>query len=101
GVGGVLSYALPGSGDGLFRRLGLLSAANAAAVIFSLTFVISRKGELGNATLAAIYFASALPFLFSGATLSLIVGETIQRVDRVYFFDLLGAAAGCLALVPI
>jgi len=28
------------------------------------------------------------------------VAEGIQRVDRVYFFDLLGAAAGCLALVP-
>ncbi len=26
--------------------------------------------------------------------------KAIQRVDRVYFFDLLGAAGGCLALVP-
>jgi hypothetical protein len=101
GVGGVVSYALPGKGEGLYRRLGVLSAANTAAVIFSLLFVISRKGELGNAALAAIYFAAALPFLFSGITLSLVVGETIRRVDRIYFFDLLGAAAGCLALVPI
>ena len=32
--------------------------------------------------------------------MSIAVAEAIQRVDRVYFFDLLGAAAGCLALVP-
>ena len=31
---------------------------------------------------------------------SIAVAEAIQRVDRVYFFDLLGAAAGCLVLVP-
>lgn len=29
------------------------------------------------------------------------VAEAIQRVDRVYFFDLAGAATGCLALVPL
>ena len=28
-----------------------------------------------------------------------MISETIERVDRVYFFDLLGAAGGCLALV--
>jgi hypothetical protein len=31
---------------------------------------------------------------------SIAVAEAIQRVDRVYFFDLLGAAGGCLVLVP-
>ena len=29
-----------------------------------------------------------------------MISETIVRVDRVYFFDLIGAAAGCLLLVP-
>ena len=36
----------------------------------------------------------------AGAIVSLAISETIERVDRVYFFDLLGAAAGCLLLVP-
>ncbi len=47
-----------------------------------------------------MYFASALPFFFSGAVVSIAVAEAIQRVDRVYFFDLIGAAGGCLLLVP-
>jgi SAM-dependent methyltransferase len=34
-------------------------------------------------------------------TVSLAIAETIQRVDRVYFFDLLGAAGGCLVLIPL
>ncbi len=101
GAGGVLSYALPGRKETLFRKLGWLSAGNAVAVIVSLVFIITRRGELTGLTLAAIYFASALPFLFSGTILSLVIGETIERVDRAYFFDLLGAAAGCLALVPL
>jgi predicted membrane-bound spermidine synthase len=31
---------------------------------------------------------------------SLAISETVERIDRVYFFDLLGASAGCLLLVP-
>ncbi|MBI5939396.1 MAG: hypothetical protein HY859_03125, partial [Caulobacterales bacterium] len=31
---------------------------------------------------------------------SLAISEAIQRVERVYFFDLLGAAAGCLLVIP-
>ncbi|MDP9172197.1 MAG: hypothetical protein M3N54_16390, partial [Acidobacteriota bacterium] len=37
----------------------------------------------------------------SGIIVSLTIASTIERVDRVYFFDLLGAAAGCLALVAL
>jgi hypothetical protein len=32
---------------------------------------------------------------------SLSIAETIDRVDRVYFYDLVGAGAGCLLLVPL
>src|SRR5260370_30304350 len=43
----------------------------------------------------------ARPFVVAGMILSLAVSHTVERVDRVYFFDLLGAAAGCLLLVPL
>ena len=48
-----------------------------------------------------VYFVCALPFILSGTIVSLAISETIERVDRVYFFDLLGAAGGCLVLVPL
>jgi hypothetical protein len=33
--------------------------------------------------------------------ISLAIAEAIDRVDRVYFFDLVGAAVGCLLFIPL
>jgi hypothetical protein len=100
GAGGLFSYVVASRGGNIFYTLGVLAVINSVAVLVSLVFILSRAGELGNLTLAGVYFASALPFFFSGAVVSIAVAEGIQRVDRVYFFDLLGAAGGCLVLVP-
>jgi len=101
GAGGVFSYVAAGWRGSLFGKLGALALVNSGVVALSLSFVLSRTGELSNLTLAAVYLASSLPFFFAGAVVSLAISETIERVDRVYFYDLLGAAAGCLALVPL
>ena len=101
GAGGVFSYVVAARKGSFFGKLGVLAALNSVAVLFSLVFIITRQGQFSTLTLALIYFASALPFFLSGTVVSLVVAETIERVDRVYFFDLLGAAAGCFALVPL
>lgn len=101
GAGGVLSYYVTARGGALFRRLGILSAVNAVAVVFSLAFTLNLAGRPSSFfTLALVYFSTSLPFLFSGLVISLAISEAIQRIDRVYFFDLLGAAAGCLLVIP-
>jgi hypothetical protein len=100
GAGGVFSYVVSGWRGGTFGKLGLLASLNSIVVVGSLVFLLSRRGEFGNGTLAAVYFASALPFFFAGTIISLVINETIERVDRVYFLDLLGAAGGCLLLLP-
>jgi hypothetical protein len=100
GAGGLFSYIVVSRGGNIYYKLGILAVVNSVAVLASLAFILTRTGELGNLTLAGVYFASALPFFFSGAVISIAVAEGIQRVDRVYFFDLLGAAGGCLVLVP-
>jgi hypothetical protein len=99
GVGGVLSYVVAPKGTHVYRRLGFLAVLVSAVTVISLVIVLTRT-ELTNATLALIYFTSALPFLLAGIIVSLVISETVTRVDRVYFFDLIGAAAGCLLLVP-
>jgi hypothetical protein len=101
GAGGLFSYVVADRGGNIFYRLGILAVVNSLTVLASLVYILTRSGEFGNLTLAGVYFASALPFFFSGAVVSIAVGEAIQRVDRVYFFDLLGAAGGCLMLVPL
>lgn len=101
GAGGVLSYYFTSRGQALFRRLGILSAVNAVAVVFSLAFTLNLAGRPSSfLTLALVYFSTSLPFLLSGLIISLAISESIQRIDRVYFFDLLGAAAGCLLVIP-
>src|SRR5437868_5590599 len=100
GVGGVFSYVVAEWRGNIFAKMGALAAANAVCVPASLWFILSRSNDLGNVTLAAVYLASAAPFFFAGAIVSLAISEGIERVDRTYFFDLAGAAAGCLLLIP-
>ncbi|HTC35509.1 MAG TPA: hypothetical protein VK724_19205 [Bryobacteraceae bacterium] len=100
GAGGLFSYVVANRGGNIFYKLGVLAVVNSLVVVGSLVYILTRAGNLANITLAGVYFASALPFFFSGAVVSIAVAEAIQRVDRVYFFDLMGAAGGCLLLVP-
>jgi len=95
----VLSYVIAGWPGSLYRKLGLVSLIDAGMVLAAVMFVLTRGAEIGTFDLGVIYFTTALPFLGSGIVVSLVIGETIERVDRIYFFDLLGAAGGCLALV--
>ncbi len=101
GAGGVFSYVVSGWPGSLYQKLGRLAAWNSLSVICSLVFLLTRTGSPGNAELLVIYFFSALPFLLAGAIVSLVISETIEKVERVYFFDLLGAAGGCLLLIPL
>ena len=101
GAGGVFSYVVAGWKGSLCSKLGRLSAINSLLVLLSLTAILAQGDALTNWNLAVIYFTAALPFFVSGTIVSLAVSETMERVDRVYFYDLLGAAGGCLLLVPL
>ncbi len=100
GAGGVFSYIVAGWRGNLFGKLGTLAAADGVCVLVSLWFILSRSNELGYVTLGGVYLASALPFFLAGSIVSLAISEAIERVDHAYFFDLAGAAAGCLLLIP-
>lgn len=101
GAGGLFSYVLAARGRNPFATLGHLSGANAGFVALALIAVLQQKEELTSARLAVVYFVTALPFFVSGAIVSTAISETLRRVDRVYFWDLIGAAGGCLLLVPL
>jgi len=101
GLGGVFSYVVAGWKEPLFIKLGRLSALNCFLVVGALVAIILQKNELTSWNLAMVYFTTALPFFVSGAIVSLAISETIENVSRVYFYDLLGAAAGCLLLIRL
>jgi hypothetical protein len=101
GAGGVLSYFFPQHGLALYRRLGAVSAANAVVTTLTLTWLLGQHGGTSFASLGSVYLAASLPFLFSGIVVSLAISESISRVEKVYFWDLGGAAMGCLLLIPL
>jgi len=101
GAGGVISYLVAGWPGSLFRKLGAIAGLNALVIVACLKFLLSQNGSLLSFQLMAVYFTCALPFLFSGTILSLVIASTVERVDKVYFFDLMGAAAGCAVLVKL
>ena len=101
GVGGVFSYVVANWKAPLYSKLGRLSGVNAVLVLLSLTVILAQGESPSNWNLALIYLTTALPFFASGTIVSLAVSENMERVDRVYFYDLLGAAGGCLLLVPL
>jgi cell division protein FtsW (lipid II flippase) len=94
GIGGVLSYAFSARPETVFKRAGWLSLLNAVSVVGAVAVLVLPQQEPDPRWLAVTYFVTALPFMFGGATVSLVLSAAIERVDRVYFFDLLGAAAG-------
>lgn len=51
--------------------------------------------------LVLVYLFASLPFFTGGAVISLAFSRFADRVNVLYASDLLGAAAGCLALVPM
>jgi hypothetical protein len=101
GAGGVFSYFVAGWKAPLFARLGRLSALNALLVVLALVILLAQTDSPSNWDLGLIYLTTALPFFVSGTIVSLAISETISHVNRVYFFDLLGAASGCLLLIPL
>ena len=46
-----------------------------------------------------ISLALSIPFVVAGVLISVILGRGAARVGRLYFWDLLGAGAACLAVV--
>lgn len=100
GVGGIFSYVIVRWPGVLYQKLGALAIADALSVVVALEFLLTRRAELSTLDISLVYFTCALPFILSGTVVATVVSDTIQRVDRVYFFDLMGAAGGCIFLVP-
>ena len=109
GAGGILAYWIDAAGRStasLWPRLGRLATANALCTVVALwtvlqwplSYEIAWRGAL---VLAMVYLMCAFPFLLAGVVISLSIAKTIRDVSKVYFSDLLGAAAGCLLLIPL
>jgi len=111
-------FGLSASGVCLFvmrRRLAaagtreLLSAGavvHAVATLVALACLVRIRVGLNYspsnlALMLAIYGLAALPFFTGGAVISFAFARLTERINVLYAADLLGAAAGCLVLIPL
>src|SRR5262245_41975623 len=89
--------------DALLARHSLLYAAATVIALFAL--VRLRVGlNYTPRTLAlvlAMYALARLPFFAGGLVLTLAVSRLAARINAVYAADLTGAAAGCVAIIPL
>jgi hypothetical protein len=82
------------------------SLAFAAATVLALAALVRIRvglnySHVNLAKMIAIYSLAALPFFTGGSVISLAIARFSRRVNVVYGADLIGAAVGCLLLLPL
>ncbi len=114
GAGGLYAYRLErayrlekrNDGPSIWERLGRLSTINGLIVVAALWTILEHplvnEATWSNALrLVPIYLVCAFPFLIAGTAISAAIAHSAKQVSRVYFYDLLGAAVGCILLIPL
>src|SRR5687768_10834382 len=91
---------------GIGRQLQVYAALfwliTSVSAILLLRMPVAAGYSPGNVLrMIGIYVLAAAPFVAGGAGLALAVSRLHFDIGRVYAADLLGAAAGCLLLVPV
>jgi spermidine synthase len=88
------------------RLLTAGAVSHGAATLIALACLVRIRVGLNYspenlALMLAIYALAALPFLSGGAVIALAFARLTPRINVLYGADLLGASAGCLALIPL
>ncbi len=105
---GVLAYVLRRrlNERSIDALLAVQSLVYAAATIVALFFLVRLRVGLtysreNLALMLTIYALAALPFFTGGLVITLAISRLTNRANAVYAADLIGAAAGCLVLIPL
>ncbi|MBN1795839.1 MAG: methyltransferase domain-containing protein [Sedimentisphaerales bacterium] len=98
----------PGSSNGhefLNKMAGLFALSTIATIIFipRIHFypldILINKDYSNMLSLFIIIILTASPFFFAGVCIAYIISTAARNINRVYFADLTGAAAGCLLVL--
>lgn len=91
------------------KMLMLLATCLSLSVIVTLKVVLNvplQFGEMGEKPIQFLYLliyylALAIPFFFAGTIIVLLLSNFPEKVNKLYFADLVGAGMGCLAVILI
>jgi spermidine synthase len=105
---GVCAYVFRGWFDrrSTDRLLAIESLVYAVATIVALFVLVRLRVGLSYSRtnlvlMLTIYALAALPFFTGGLIITFAVTRLTSRIHAVYAADLLGAAGGCLLLIPL
>jgi spermidine synthase len=110
GLGATLLALKPSWSEGdLRRRLGGLCAALGLSIVaVNLAFASSSTGIIEPGSLEVDYLFTALamlpsilPYFLAGLVTALILGDQVAKIGRIYFWNLLGSAAGCVLMIVL
>lgn len=115
GSGGVIAAVSPRIKRATTESIVAVSAILGAVFVAVGYFVVARlpvdalaiwrygeaKAVSNLAVLAVICLALFAGFIAMGVIIAVVLGRAGDRVGRLYFADLLGAAAGCLLAIPL
>jgi hypothetical protein len=88
------------------RLLASRALAHAVCTIAALFVLVRVRVGLSYspqnlALMLTIYTIAALPFFSGGLVITLAIARFASRINALYAADLVGAAAGCLTLIPL
>jgi hypothetical protein len=88
------------------RLLATESLVYAVSTIVALFWLVRLRVGLNYSPhnlvlMLTIYALAALPFFTGGLVVTLAISRLSSQINAVYAADLLGAAAGCLILIPL
>ena len=105
---GVCVYVMRAKLTGVDTRelLTVGALAHALATLVALACLVRIRVGLNYtptnlALMLVIYMLAALPFFTGGAVVSLAFARLSHRVNVIYAADLIGAATGCLIVIPL
>lgn len=110
GLGGIYLYFFPANTFNASKRNFLLSIGFAVVVllitpIFNLlpfSIEITEKNKIFQiASWAGMYLTITFPFLVIGLILAQVFKSHSLHINKLYFYDLIGAGAACLIFIPL
>jgi spermidine synthase len=89
--------------EALLARQSLIFAISTIVALFALVRLrVGLNYSPSNlALMLTIYALAAIPFFTGGLVLTLAISRLADRINVVYAADLVGAALGCLVLIPL
>lgn len=89
--------------DRLLARQAVVYAVCTTVALFALVRLrVGLNYSAGNLGLMlAIYALASVPFFTGGLVITLAISRFSSRISTIYAADLVGAAAGCVLLIPL